>query len=206
MDNQSRPNDNFQDPLINCVFLHDQFSSQIFINIYYTPTQTMKYFRFSIDTKEIVSEIVDYKMEETSRNFPLTSIYDSFRHYCYVFFRQGMAYMIDMDSFTCEEQRLLDWDMSSLFLYNNKVLMLKSSSLIRFYHIENIVENLLKNANKLKFTKFFEIDIQGFIHYQKGSDSFQIVTDTHVYFYRFEDEGAFVGVHDEESEVTKVDT
>ena len=98
LDNQSRPNDNFQDPLINCAFLHDQFSNQVFVNIYYTPNQTMKYFRFSIVTKEITTDVVDFKCEETTRNFPLTSIYDSFRHYCYVFFRQGMSYMIDMDS------------------------------------------------------------------------------------------------------------
>lgn len=96
--------------------------------------------------------------------------------------------------------------MSSLFLYNNKVLMLKSSSLIRFYHIEHNTDNMLKNANRLKFIKYFEIDIQGFIHYQKDSDGFQIVTDEHVYFYKFEDEGALMEQFNEESEITKIDT
>ena len=28
-----------------------------------------------------------------------------------------------------------------------------------FYHIEHIVDHMLKNANKLKFTKFFTLDI-----------------------------------------------
>lgn len=98
-----------------------------------------------------------------------------------------MINMNDLAEF--QHQQVLEWDLSSLFLYKNQVLMLKSASSILFYHIETkeIDKSLLKSNNTLKFRKFFELNIPGFVHYTPGSEKFQVATDAHVFFYEFED-------------------
>lgn len=66
--------------------------------------------------------------------------------------------------------------------------MAKSSNQIFFYKLEIEKDNVInKNKNQLKWTKYYELDVQGFFVSMLGSHHVQIVTDTLVYFYKFEE-------------------
>ena len=66
--------------------------------------------------------------------------------------------------------------------------MIMSSNQLLFFKLELINDKLLKRANQMKWKKYYELDIQGFIHHMKGSDRFQVVTDSFIYFYEFDEE------------------
>lgn len=189
IDNLTRPNDNFPDPMISVCFVEDDKKSDIFVNLYHTPTHTMWYFLYSYETHKLTSDPIQTPLRQTTRNFPLSCFYDDDRHFVYVFFRQGETYFVNLQEMRrIQQQRISDWDIGNAYLYNNKVLMIMSSNQLLFFKLELINDKLLKRANQMKWKKYHELDIQGFIHHMKGSDRFQVVTDSFIYFYEFDEE------------------
>jgi len=101
-----------------------------------------------------------------------------------------MSYMIHLDDIKkVMKQQISNFDIGGTFLYKNKVLMVKSSSQIFFLKLEEEKDKLIiGSSNPMKWVKYHELDIQGFFVSMRGSNHVQIVTDTLVYFYSFEEE------------------
>ena len=135
LDDKTRPNDNFPDPLVNACFVDD--GDKIFINCFHSRELTMHHFIFSKVKNAIDSPIVKTKLPESTRNFPISSYFDDEKQFVYIFFRQGESFMINLGEFKrVQEQKISEWDIGCTFLYNNKVLMAKSSNQIFFYKLE----------------------------------------------------------------------
>ena len=159
--------------MISVCFVEDEKQNDIFVNLYHTPTHTMWYFLYSYQQQKLITEPIQSNLRETTRNFPLSCFYDDDRHFVYVFFRQGEAYFVNLtEPKRIQQQRISDWDIGNAYLYNNKVLMIMSSNQLLFFKLELINDKLLKRANQMKWKKYYELDIQGFIHHMKGSDRF----------------------------------
>ena len=156
IDNSTRPNDNFPDPMMGAAFIE---YNNIFVNVFYTKSQTMHICKYSFLHKKLVDEPILMRMEQSSRNFPLNTFYDDERNHVYIFYRQGESVTIDLanpkDLYT---DKLTNFDMGNTFLYNNQVLIVKSSSQILFYRLNAITNNITKKT-QLKWLKYYMLDI-----------------------------------------------
>ena len=69
-------------------------------------------------------------------NFPQQSYYDSFQQNVNCFYRQGNCITVDLKNYSTEgfkEQKMTNLDLGQLFLYQNEVLITRSSQQILFF-------------------------------------------------------------------------
>jgi len=126
IDASTRPNDNFPDPFCNACFTEN---GTIFVNVYHAKSHCMFHFTYSIPDKKVTNACVKTQLDDNTRDFPLNCYYDKTRNYVYIFYRQGMSYMIPIEDFKrVMKQTISEFDIGSTLLYNDKVMMVKSSS------------------------------------------------------------------------------
>jgi hypothetical protein len=65
----------------------------------------------------------------------------------------------------------MDWDISGVFFYENRILIVNSSSTVLFFKIE-LIKNNLTGDFKIKWNKFYEIQVTGFVEGVRGSNRF----------------------------------
>lgn len=65
----------------------------------------------------------------------------------------------------------MDWDISGVFFYENRILIVNSSSTVLFFKIE-LIKNNLTGDFKIKWNKFYEIPVTGFVEGVRGSNRF----------------------------------
>ena len=72
-----------------------------------------------------------------------------------------MSYMINLNEIQkVMKQEISKYDIGSTFLYNNKVLVVKSSSQLYFLKLEEEKDKLISiNSNPIKWVKYHELDI-----------------------------------------------
>lgn len=126
---------------------------------------------------------------ENTRDFPLDVFFDKTRNLVHLFFRQGMAYIIKVNEVKkVYQQNISDWDIGSTWFHNNEILLVKSSTQIFMFRLEEEKDKLISAVQKpLKWVKFHELDIEAFIVSQHGSELVQLVDDHHIYYYSFDE-------------------
>jgi hypothetical protein len=65
----------------------------------------------------------------------------------------------------------MDWDISGVFFYDNRILIVNSSSTVLFFKIE-LIKNPLIGDFRIKWNKFYEIPVTGFVEGVRGSNRF----------------------------------
>ena len=183
LDNSTRPNDNFPDPMMGATF-NDY--NNIFVNVFYTKTKTVYFCKYSFSHKKLLDEPIMIQMEQSRKNFPLDIFFDNDRDYVYIFYRQGESITIDLSHHNrWYKDQVINFDIGSTFLYNNQILIVNSSSQILFYSLHWVTTLITKKA-ELRWQKYHMLDIQGFIEFSKGSNRFQVITDKLIFYYIFD--------------------
>lgn len=194
-----RPIDSLIDPLINLVFIDE---SCIFVICFDHLQKTLWYFTYNIVQKQFKVDPQKMGITSTTLNFPIDSFYDSSRELVHVFFRQGQALSIAPTRVKYVQQhRITEYDLGEMQLYNNRILIVKSSEVIDLYQIEDEIEisNNLKftkldsaistrmQTNKVSWNIYHTLDHKGFVQLTPLSNRFQIICDELIYFYEFKD-------------------
>ena len=112
----------------------------------------------------------------TFLNFPIKTFYSAVHNNCYTFYRQGHAFTMEaQDPKNCHCEKITDADLGSMYLLFDQALIVRSSSSILFFKIDQ--------ETKL-WTQYHKIPkMRGNIFFIKGNVRFQITTDEKVYFY-----------------------
>ena len=80
----------------------------------------------------------------------------------------------------------MKYDISGVIYYENRILIVNSSSTVLFFNIE-LIENPLNKKLSVRWKKYFEIDSIGFVESVRGSNRFQLITDKYIHFYIFDE-------------------
>ena len=119
--------------------------------------------------------------ECTFLNFPIKSFYSPFYNNIFVFYRQGQCITIDpAQPKTCSMEKITDADFGSMFLLFDKALIVRSSSSIMFFKIDDETKQWVNYHTLAK--------MRGDIFFIKGNIRFQITTDEKIYFYKINKE------------------
>ena len=80
-------------------------------------------------------------------------------------------------------EQVYDADLGQMFLFNNRALIVRSSSKILFF---KMAED--KMTGKIKWKLYHTIDQRAFIYFIKGNKRIQVCTDDKIYFYLMDPE------------------
>ena len=112
----------------------------------------------------------------TVRNFPVKSFYSPVLKKCLTFYRQGYCFMVNSKR-TNETQieKITDVDLGNMYLLYDQALIVRSSSSILFFKIDEETQ---------KWTKYCEKkDMRGQIYFIRGNVRIQIITDEKIFFF-----------------------
>ena len=89
----------------------------------------------------------------------MKAFWDEMRDQIYIFYRQGQSFSIDLRSkeLIHKEVPLTDYDIGTMMLYQNRLLIVQSSTEILFFEFTGT------SAGQASWKKYFELEIQGFV-------------------------------------------
>ena len=107
----------------------------------------MHSFIYSFMHKKVIGQPTVIPMHPgVQRNFPIKTFFQDEYNLIFVFYRQGQAYAINgSDTAKYYEQKITEYDLGTLFFYDKKVLIAKSSEQIMFYKL-NVSKNMAGNT------------------------------------------------------------
>lgn len=134
LDNHTMPIDDFQYPMITCCFLTDDL---IFVNFFYNKDVSHFHFVWDDELKRMHGP-VQVKLGNicSGKNFPMNSFYNMEKNEVYVFYRQGQAFKVNPETLDYGIEQMNTRDIGQLILYQNKVLVVRSSGKILFFKQE----------------------------------------------------------------------
>ena len=99
------------------------------------------YFNFSTKTKSVISKIGEVKLDGCSIiNFPIKSFYNQEVNEFYTFFRQGHGVTVvkdeNSDFVGHRFEKITNADFGSMYLLFDKAIIVRSSSSILFFKID----------------------------------------------------------------------
>ena len=174
IDEQSTPITGFSEPLITTAHVQDK---QVFIQIYQRIEKMQYHFIYSYEEKKAISTTTVTAIENCSEmNFPIKSFYSSITNCVYTFYRQGQCFTVNTSNTTeCKFEQLPLNDMGTMYLLFEKALVVRSSSTILFFKIDEET-GLWKEYHRIP-------NMRGEIYFIKGNMRIQITTDSKIYFY-----------------------
>jgi hypothetical protein len=87
IDDSTIPNENVQEPMINCCFKDDD---TLFVNLYHPKTMSNWHFLYSIKDSILVGHAYSNVIgNEDSLNFPIKTFFNHYKNEACVFYRQG---------------------------------------------------------------------------------------------------------------------
>ena len=132
------------------------------------------------------------KLKCNNKNFPWKCFYSPEQNEVYTFYRQGQSFRVpimEVDRKINEEkkdhiyQKIVNKennniDLGQMYLFENKVLVARSSSQILFFKLQE--DEITK---KQIWQHYWTIAERGNIFFIKGNDQMQITTDEKIFFY-----------------------
>lgn len=117
-------------------------------------------------------------------NFPVQSFYNSEKNEVISLYRQGQCFTInasDIEQFNFQD--ISDRDLGQMYLFNNKVLMCMSASMIFFYRQEEV------SPGKVVWKHYDTVDQQGHqMYFIKNTNCIQVTTEEKIFFYKIDEE------------------
>ena len=135
LDKNCRAIDNFNSPMGGVTFIS---KNNIFINVYHTRTNLMYTMTYSFLHKKLISEVKVTELKKKTLNSPMKPIWEESRNIVFMLFRQGTAYVEQLNDKAAKVSRhtVSDTDVNNPYLYKNKVLVIMSAQDILFYMID----------------------------------------------------------------------
>lgn len=140
------------------------------------------HFTYSYQEKKLLSETTVSEIQDcTILNFPIKSFYSRVTQNCYTFYRQGHAFTINAQTpAECKCEKITDADLGDMYLLFDQALVVRSSSSILFFKIDD-ESGLWKEYHR--FPK-----MRGQIYFIRGNIRIQVTTDEMIYFYKIDKE------------------
>lgn len=189
-----KPIDAVLEPLMNVVYMDE---TCIFVVCYNHLKRQVWYFGYNIIKKKYITEPRMVLLECYSNNFPIKSFYDKRNDLIHSFFRQGQVVSIDpTHSFETQISSITNFNLGEMEIYDEKVLMVKSSQIIELYHIDKLKNDLNNlplilrrktNSKSIKWVKYHTLNKEGFVIMNPLTRNFQVICDELIYFYEFPD-------------------
>lgn len=195
LNNHTIPIAGFAQPFASSAFINDD---RIFLNVFHNATLMHYHLIYSISAQGVVSNIGKRQFTDcTSKNLPWKTFYNDEDDEIYTFYRQGHGMCLSLDSnvdklnrkqnygpstYDVEThvkwQKVHDADLGQMYLFNNRALIVRSSSKILFFKLEK--DSLTRRKS---WELYKEIPSRGFIYWIKGNKRIQITTDEKIEFY-----------------------
>ena len=170
LDDYTMCNNDFPDPNIICCFVDDD---TIFVALFHNYSRTHYHFLYDAKNKCILENKEPVKMEIdcTKKNFPYKCFHNEDKKQIYCFYRQGMAFTIQLDPEDLHQslsdyryERMTDLDLGQMVLFQGEALIARSSSRVLFFKQETDKVTMQKS-----WKKYHEIRVRGFIYFIKGN-------------------------------------
>jgi hypothetical protein len=88
------PNQGNADPYICCVFLSDE---RVFVTLFHNKSLTHYHFIYLLKEKKIDGTAYSFLIKDSSiENFPLSCFFNDHTEEIYTFYRQGLAFTINL--------------------------------------------------------------------------------------------------------------
>ena len=167
------------DPFCTCSFISDD---RIFVQLFYNYKFTHYHFIYNHVTRSIEGDVYSTVMKCSKQNFPVKSFFNPEENVIYSFYRHGQVFNINGDNITeLSYERMTEMDLGQMYLINNKALVVRSSSKILFFKIEEELD--LNRKPVMKWMQYNMINARGSIYFIKGNKRIQITCDDRIYFY-----------------------
>ena len=151
---------NFPDPFITICFVSDD---KLFVNLFYNYTCTHYHFFYDVENKK-AEGITSFNIGNSKKNFPYKSFYNDEENEVYSFYRQGQAITIPVDGSPHRIEKMTDLDLGSMYLFQNRALIARTSSEVSFFKIFKNPED-----GKKEWRLYHKLPIRGFLFYMKGN-------------------------------------
>lgn len=132
-DNKSKPIMGFYQPMITACFIQND---DLFFSIHHRIENIQKSFIYSWKQDQILSEIGQVKLEESTKtNFPIKSFYSCLDNEIYTFYRQGHALKRSsvVENTNIQQEKISNADLGQMFLVFDKALIVRSSNSMIFF-------------------------------------------------------------------------
>ena len=92
--------ESFPEPYANCCFITD---TKLYLSVFHNTTFTHYHCIYETETKTVLGKIFSQEINCSKSNFPYQAFYDLVKNEVYQFYRQGQAYIIDVELTQVEE-------------------------------------------------------------------------------------------------------
>ena len=160
IDNHTTPIAGFFQPFCLTCFSSDQ--NVLYYCFFHKTTMMHYHFLFDIKAQSVVSELVQFKMQGTIKNFPQRVFYNSRYKQFNVFYRQGITLTVDEKNIggvdTTVLDKIINFDLGDLVMWKSQVLITRSSNVIKFFKQE-----LCEIEDRKIWKEYYEIASCGFV-------------------------------------------
>ena len=135
IDDFTIPNHRFPDPFIVADFISED---KLFVVLFHNDSLTHYHFVYNFKERKIEGKVSKHEIANSSKeNFPQKCFYNEDKNEVNAFYRQGQAFTIPLnDPENYLEDDISDREMGQMFMFNNKALIVNSSSKILFFKQE----------------------------------------------------------------------